>query len=342
MDILKLLEQGEVIFAADAVESKKMKALVESVNKSFTDMSQAAAAFAEYASSQLKGEEHHKIVHAKSLVEAYPSWNALKLAYAEFAKEEGKKIAAYNATKAKLITNLNTLLKETTKEPAVSLYDIFEGDFKKCEEGHEVVILGEHGKNIINTMIESLDAGLVVSGHFDEIEPKQLDANYANVEQNVAMCKAQANEMYANKFPKLQKAEQTISIMEEVGKKIVFFVTYQNDLLATGLKQKELLNFEKNLTKQYIPLKKSLQKELRVSFVEICDIVVDETTYPTADIENPPKVEEYVEEAVEEVEAPAAEEVAVEAAPVAEAPTEVAEAPVTEEVAIDTDIDDIE
>ena len=59
MDILKLLEQGEVIFAADAVESKKMRALVESVNKSFTDMSAAASTFAEYASSQLKGEEHH-------------------------------------------------------------------------------------------------------------------------------------------------------------------------------------------------------------------------------------------------------------------------------------------
>ena len=81
-------------------------------------------------------------------------------------------------------------------------------------------------------------------------------------------------------------------------------------------------------------LKKSLQKELRFEFVEICDLVVDETAFVEADLENPTPVEQVMEEMT-----------AVEAEPIdlpEEVVEEVVEAPAVEEVVVDTDIDDID
>ena len=182
-------------------------------------------------------------------------------------------------------------------------------------------------------MIQVLEEKLVVNGHFDEIDAQEIDANYTNVEKNVAMCKEKAQEMYGNKPGKLGKIEISISTMEEVGKKVVFFETYKNDLLSIGCPQKAINDYEKSFEKQYVPLKKSLQKELRFEFVEICDLVVDENSYQEADIENPAPVEQVLEAVT-----------AVEAEPV-ELPEEVATPAVElpeEEVAVDTDIEDIE
>ncbi len=333
MNILEILNSGEVVFVEDEVEGKKIKSQVAAVNKNFTDMAAAASEFAQYAASQQNGEEHRRIVMAKSLRNYYPNWQALKVAYDNVAKEEQTKIASYNALKAKLIASLQTLAKESQKEAVVSLYDIFEGDFRRCEEGHEILILGAHNAQVIETMIQGLEEGLVVAGHFDEIDAQEIDANYTNVEKNVAMCKEKAQEMYGNKPGKLGKIEISISTMEEVGKKVVFFETYKNDLLSIGCPAKAIADYEKSFEKQYVPLKKSLQKELRFEFVEICDLVVDETSYQEADIENPAPVEQVLEAVT-----------AVEAEPV-ELPEEAAEEVVTpafENVVIDTNIEDIE
>ncbi len=336
MNILEILNSGEVVFAEDAVESKKIRSQVAAVNKNFTDMATTASAFAEYAASQLNGEEHRRIVMAKSLRNYYPNWNALKVAYDNVSKEEGVKIANYNATKARLLSSLQTLLKESAKEAVVSYFDIFEGDFVRCQEGHEVLILGAHNAAVIETMIAGLEEGLNVVGHFDEIEAQEIVANYSNVERNVEMCKERAAEMYGNKPGKLAKVEISISTMEEVGKKVVFFETYKNDLLSIGCPQKAINDYEKSFEKQYMPLKKSLQKELRFEFVEICDLVVDENSYQEADIENPTPVEQVMEDLT-----------AVESEPVELFEEEVVEAPAVEEVAdeevvVDTDIDDID
>ena len=328
MNILEILNSGEVVFAEDAVESKKIRSQVATVNKNFLDMAATASAFAEYATSQLKGNEHRRIVMAKSLKNYYPNWNALKVAYDNVSKEEGIKIANYNSVKAKLITSLQTLLKESAKETVVSYYDIFEGDFVRCQEGHEVLILGSHNSQIIETMIQGLDENLNVSGHFDEIEAQEIEANYTNVEKNVSMCKEQAAQMYGNKPGKLAKVEISISTMEEVGKKVVFFETYKNDLLSIGCPQKAINDYEKRFEKQYMPLKKSLQKELRFEFVEICDLVVDEAAYQETDIENPVPVEQVMEEMT-----------AVESEPV-EIPE--VETVTDDEVVVDTNIDDID
>ncbi len=328
MNILEILNGGDVVFAEDAIESKKIKTQVATVNKNFVDMAATANEFAEYATSQLKGTEHRRIVMAKSLRNYYPNWNALKVAYDNVSKEEGVKIAAYNACKAKLISSLQLLLKESAKEAVVSNYDLFDGDFARCQEGHEVIVLGGRNAAVIETMIQNLDEALVVAGHFEEVEAQEIDANYTNVAANVNMCKEKAAEMYGNKPAKLAKVEVSISTMEEVGKKVVFFETYKNDLLSIGCPQKAINDYEKSFEKQYIPLKKSLQKELRIEFVEICDLVTDETSYVEADIENPAPVEEVMQAVT-----------AVEAEPI-DLPEETPV--VEEEVAVDTNIDDID
>lgn len=323
MNILNILENGELVFAEDAVESKKTRALVEATNKSFEEMSNEIREFNEFANSQLKGEYHNRLVMAKSLREYYSSWQAINLAYDAITKEEPKAIEKYNACKTKLLNNLKSLAKESQRDAVVSNYDVFEGDFKKCEEGHEVVIIGAHGANILNEMIANLEENLVVTGHFDEIEARELEANYVKVRNNVSMCKQKSSEMYGNKPGKLAKVDMTIVTMEEVGKKVVFFVTYKNDLLEIGCLPKFVANYEKNLVKQYVPLKKSLQKELKLEFEEICDIVADEETYPSADIENPEDTQTVIKT-------------------LDEMPEEEVEAPAVEEVAVDTNIDDIE
>ena len=322
MNILELLKIGEVVFAEDAVESKKMQTLVATINSNFAQMAQAIVNFDEYANSQLNGEVNHKIVMAKSLINYYPAWQGLKLACDEVAKEEGKKIAEYTATKTTLINNLKALMQAVAKEPAVSNYDLFEGDYKKCKEGHEVIILGQHNTGIIEDMISNFEAELVVSGHYEEVEAKELTANYINVTQNVDMCTIQANSIYANKPNKVQKILASVATMQEIGQKVVFFETYVKDMVIVGVKDKDIANVRKNFEKQYIPLKKSLQKELKVNFVEICDIATDEGSYGDADLEQTHTFQEYQE--------PAAE-------PVVEEQTEVAPQP-TETV----DIDDVE
>lgn len=298
MNILEILQNGEYVFADDALLSKKMKTLVETVNKNFADMLQASHNFQAYATSQLNGDVNRKIVMAKSLVEYYPDWQALRVAFDEVSKEESAQVAIYTNAKNTLLNNLRNLLKETQREPIVSLYDVFNGDFRRCEPGHEVVILGNHNTAIIETMLNAFETGLVVYGHFNEIAGRPLEANYNNVAQNVQMCRAQAAQLYGDKPGRVEKIEQTILNMEDVGKQVVFFTTYKQDMQLVGVKEKDLAKYETYFTKVYMPLKKALQKELRFTFLEICDIVVDEKDFNTADIDNPEAVQAYVEEPV--------------------------------------------
>lgn len=344
MNILNILESNEAIFIEDAVESKKIRTLVEQVNKSFTEMADKVREFNDFANSQLKGEYHHKLVMAKSLREYYESWQAVSLAYEAVAKEENIQIEKYNACKAKLLNNLRTLAKEAQKDAVVSQFDVFENNFTQCEPGHEVVILGTHGEHILTAMIEQLEEQLVVSGHFDEIEAITLEPNYSKVENNVYNCKQQAQELYGTKAGRLAKIDMAITTMEEIGKKVVFFETYKNDLELIGCNPKFIKTYEKNLEKQYVPFKKSLQKELRFEFEEICDLVVDETGYPDTDLENPVETTEVLNtlEVMNGDEDVAPVEEVIEEEPVEVEEVETEEVIETGDVAIDTNIDDIE
>ncbi len=299
MNILEILKSGEKVFVKDEVEGKKTSTLVDAVNKSFEDMSAAITEFADYAQSQLNGEVNHKIVMAKSLLNYYPNSQSIKLAYDEVSKEEGKMIAKYTAVKTTLLNNLSTLLKESQKEAVVSSYDLFDGDYKKCPEGHEVIILGAHNADIIQTMIETFNQELTVEGHFEEVQAKELTANYVNVQENVTMCKMRATELYGNKAGKLAKVEKAIEAMQSIGEQVVFFETYVKDMLLIGVKDKDIKVYQKAQEKQYIPLKKTLQKDLKINFVEICDIVADENAYAEVDLESDTPLEVKPVEPVE-------------------------------------------
>lgn len=286
MDILSILRNQEQVFIEDEVEDKKVRALVASVNENLRNTIIEIDAFKNFEASQLAGEYHERLVMAKSLRETYSSWTAVATAYETLKKEEAKEVNDFYVAKKKTIDSLNELAKVSAKSPVVSAYDTFNGDLQKCEEGHNVIILGNHNADIISTIVNTLETELQVAGRFEELEVRNLTANYANVQRNVSNCEQALNELYGNKAGKLQKFMDAVNKMEEVGQKVVFFLTYKNDLLNIGCASKELDVYEKNLVKNYIPLKKLLQKTCKLDFVEICDIVVDEDSFVTANEED--------------------------------------------------------
>ena len=286
MNILQLLQDNQPIFAIDDIESKKMQTLVQNINDNFATMSQTIKDFDEFLNSQLQGENNHKIIMVKSLKLHYGDWQGITQAYDNAIKQETDQIEKYNKAKNELLNNLKTLLNEVSKEPVLSLYDLIDEEFIKTTDEHDVIILGSHNTRIIENMINTFSENLVVDGHFKEIPAKDLNANYDNVYYNVNICTQKANEMYSTKPNKLSKINETIKHMEDIGKVVVFFETYRKELENVGCSKKSMLEFEKNFTKQYIPLKKALQKGLKVTFVEICDIQVNEENFETADIEN--------------------------------------------------------
>ena len=283
MNIIEILNSKRNVFVEDEIENKKVQTLVVATNNSFVKMADAIVNFANYKNSQLKGEVHNRIVMAKSLLKAFPDWEAVAVAHKAVANEEVVKINEYNSIKQELLNNLNNLLKESKKAPVVSLYDLYDGEYRLCNQGHEIIILGEHNAKVIEYMISVFEKALVVSGLFNEIDGVGLQANYVTVKQNAELCNASlANgNVKANKVEKIKGA---ISKMVEVGKAVVFFETYRKSLLEIGVKEKEINSTENVYTKQYMPLKKYLQKELNVSFADICDIVVDENApWPMVD-----------------------------------------------------------
>lgn len=301
--VLSILRENEQIFMEDEIEDKKVKNLVASVNENLANAVVQLDAFENYAQSQLEGEYNNKLVMAKSLRHAYDTWQAVATAYENLQREETNEVNKFYTFKTKLLDSLNELQKVSAKTPVVSAYDVYKNKLKKCEEGHSIIILGAHNTDVITTIVEDLDKKLVVSGHFTELNPRDLTANYSVVTKNVQTCTEKLNELFANKPAKLQKFMDAVNKMEEIGQKVVFFLTYRHDLENIGCAKKELDLYEKNLVKNYMPLKKLLQKTCKVTFEEICDIIVDENDFVTADEENLSAT--YVnEESTFEVESP--------------------------------------
>ncbi len=278
MNIIEILKENKLVFVLDEIESKKMQTLVNTVNKNFLDMAETIQAFREYKASQLRGELHTKIVMVKSFVDEYPNWQAVTDVYSIAENSERMKLMEFNTQKAKLINSLKALLAESKNSPVVSLYDLYGQDYQLCQEGHEIIILGNHNKDIIQCAIDIFEGYLVAKGNFEMIGGIQLQANYSTVMQNAELCNSRLHSG-TSKANKTQKIQQAIDQMVEIGRNVVKFMTYKRSLIEIGVREKEIQNMEKTLTKQYIPLKKYLQKELGVKFADICDIVVDEDSF---------------------------------------------------------------
>lgn len=288
MNILDLLKNEERLLSIADFENKKIKADVEQVYANFLEMNSAIKTFDSFSNSQLNGEYHDKIVMVKSLRKFFNDWQGVVEAYNNFEKEEKQELENYYNTKTKLINSLTNLQNESLKEPVLSLYDLFNDELVKCEEGHEVIILGSQNSRILEYVINYLNENLEVKGNFEVVEDKPLSSNYGNVNKNVEMCNQKVDELFAEKLGKQEKFKKLIENMEEVAKKIVDFMTFKQDLISVGCSEKALNDYEKAFTKQYMPLKKTLQKSLKIEMLDICDVVVDENEYSEFDEDDLP------------------------------------------------------
>ncbi len=289
MRALELLKSQEPLLLEDGTQGKKTKVLASTLNQLMTEMNNQITSFEAFKNSELNGDMANKIIIAKSLAEYFAGNKLLKveLAVEGLRNQEKAKISEYYAVKTKLLDTIRLLMKETAKEAVVSNYDIFEGNFVKCESGHEIIILGERNMNVLDTLLRELDEQLTVEGNFDNINSQPVDFNLSTLNRNIELCQRKANEIYGAKAGKLTKVEAFISKFEEVGKQVVAFYSYKDALLEIGCAEKGVNAYEHELSKAYIPLKKTLSKELKTELEDICNIQINEAEYPSYNVEDP-------------------------------------------------------
>lgn len=282
MDIFTLLNKHEQVLIDDSCEDRKTRKSINTINHYIADIVDMANEFKGFTESQLEGSYHHKLVMAKSLLYRYNNWTPMVKAYEKIEKEEKTKVDKFYVLKEKLLTEMRALLKDSLKNPVVCQYDVFNDDFRRRPENHNMIILGDNNNEILKSMIRLLDIGLQIKGRFEEVETKDLLVNYANVMTNVNRCNEKLEEMYSNDPAKYNKLKDSIAKMEEIGKVVVLFTTYRDDLAMVGVGVKDLDAYEKAMTKEYIPFKKQLKKAFHIEFEEICDLVVNEDLFKTA------------------------------------------------------------
>jgi len=285
MKALEIIMNKENLLIADAIESKKMKGLASSLNEQISQMCDQINKFETFKNDELNGELNNQIIVVKSLAGFFSNNKILKieLIVEKFKNEEKSKINEYNSTKNQLLETIRTIMKECSKEAVVSQYDIFENEFQRCESGHEILIFRERNLNVLETFLNQLDAELVVSSVFDSIESQSVDFNTSTLDRNIQLCTRKNEEVYGSKQSKFSKVEQIINNLRSVGEKVVAFYTYKDALLSIGCSTKSIKEYENELSKSYIPLKKTLQKEFKIELEDICEVIVDEEQYSEID-----------------------------------------------------------
>ena len=287
MKALELLKSQEPLLLDTATQGKKTKALASTLNQLMNEMCNQITSYQTFYESQLNGDLSNKVIIAKSLAEYFAGNKLLKveLAVENMRNQEKSKMADYYAIKNKLLDVIKSLLKEVAKEAVVSNYDIFEGNFVKCEPGHEIIILGDRNLDVLETLLKELDEQLTIEGCFDSIASQPVDFNLSTLNRNVDLCNRKANELYGAKAGKLNKVAVFVTKFEEIGKQVVAFYSYKDALLEIGCTEKAVRDYEHELSKAYVPLKKTLSKELKIELEDICDVSINEVEYPTYNVE---------------------------------------------------------
>lgn len=288
MKALELLKSQDTILLEDSIESKKVQTLASTLNNLIRDMSNQISSFEEFAASQLNGSYNDKIIVAKSLARFFEGNKTLKvdLAVQGLENEEKAKINEYYSTKTKLLDTIRTLITLSNKEAVVSNYDLYEGQFVKCEPGHEIIILNGRNTGILETLVTELDQDLIVNGNFALVDAQPVDFNQDTLNRNIELCQRKNNEIYGSKTGKMNKITTLIERLQEVGKKVVAFYSYKESLELIGCTPKGIKDYENELTKSYIPLKKTLQKELRIELEDICSVNVNEAEYQEVNLDD--------------------------------------------------------
>lgn len=287
MKALELLKSGESLLLVDAIESKKMQNTAETLNSLLRNMNDQINSFASFSASQLDGEYSDKIVVAKSLARFFEGNKALKVENAVLGLEAEEKahINDYYQAKTRLLDTIRTLIKDSSKEAIVSNYDIYEGDFVRCEAGHEIIILNGRNIGVLETLFEELDRDLIVNGNFSQIEPQEVDYSLAVLNRNIELCERKNNEIWGTKAGKLNKIASFIERLKEIGEKVVAFYSYKTSLELIGCNPKGIKDYENELSRAYVPLKKTLQKELKIELEDICEVSINEEEYESIPME---------------------------------------------------------
>ncbi|MBR2468365.1 MAG: hypothetical protein IKB42_04935 [Clostridia bacterium] len=282
MDIFTVLKKNELILVDDTCENGKTRKIINQLNHNLADMMDLLKEFDAFKEEQMESDYRRKAVIAKTLLQQYMDWKPMVVAYTKMEKQERAKVDRFYLEKSKVLAGLNTLLRDCKKLPVVCAYDVFDGKFKKCPDGHPVIILGNNNTAILTTMLDNIENLLHVKGCLEEIDTTALSVNFVNVNTNVANCKQRLEEMYRDNPSKYEQLNESIARMEEIGKRAVIFSTYKDNLMEIGVTEKDINLFEKGLAKEYIPYKKQLKKAFEIEFVEINDLVVNEDLFATA------------------------------------------------------------
>ena len=198
MKAIELLKNQESLLVVDAIQNKKVKAVANTLNDLIAEMNQQISNFENFNESQKSGEQGNKIIVAKSLCKFFEGNKFLKVEMAVDAlrNEEKTVMNTYYATKNKLLDTIRAIMKESNKEAIVSAFDLFEGDFVKCPEGHEIIILGGRNLNVLDTFLQELDMELIIDGAFESIEGQEVDYNTSILDRNIELCNRKNNELY--------------------------------------------------------------------------------------------------------------------------------------------------
>lgn len=287
MKAIDLLKSQDNILLVDSNESKKVQALSSTLNELMVEMNNQINSFEKFKDSQLNGEYNDKIVIAKSLANFFKDNKQLKveLAVQALENEEKAQINQYYTVKTKLLETIRNIINNSTKEAVVCNYDLFEGEFAKCETNHEIIILNGRNTTVLETLYSELDTELIVNGNFETIEPQSVDYSLDTLNRNIDLCRRKNNEIFGSKTGKLNKINSVIEKLKEVGERVVSFYSYKSSLEIIGCNPKGIKDYENELSKAYIPLKKTLQKELKIELEDICNVTVNEDEYQSVDID---------------------------------------------------------
>ncbi|MBE5758033.1 MAG: hypothetical protein E7345_03795 [Clostridiales bacterium] len=246
--------------------NKKYKKQLNEIN---TLINQISIKYTEL-SNDLTSQEHKSLIASAKEIQSLFTSKKLKLdvVVENLNKATNQKIAEFNNIKNKLLSALSEI--SNPQEAIVCLFNIENNDFTPCEEGKEVVILGEHN-NIIGNIIDIVN-GLIVENNYETIEQSQTTFNYTTLENNTNTCKSQAGELFGHKQGKLDKYLELINKLEESGKVLVNFYTMKENLIKIGCPEKTVKDFENELNKSYLPLVKTLQKDLKVDLDDISNV----------------------------------------------------------------------
>jgi len=312
MKAIDLIKKEEALLNIEGTTNKKMKTLAETLNNLMIEMNQQMIVFESFNKSQIDGDLANKIIVAKSLAEFFVNNKFLKVenTVEAFKNQEKANIDTFYNKKDKLIETISTLIKECSREAVVSNYDVFEGDFRKCEEGHEIIILGDRNIVVLDTLLNDLEQDLVVDGNFDKVEAQSVDYNLETLFRNIDACNAKNEEINGSKQGKMAKIESMIARLKESGEQVVAFYTYKDALLDIGCSEKGVRDYEHELSKVYIPLKKALQKEFKIELEDICNVAVNEEEYSEESIEENNDAQVF-DEAIQENKTTSDEEVNV-------------------------------